>query len=131
MGLGTFVGILGASKKSHPPRPGQGQEADEQQPDAGSDRYAYLAFAVMLGAGMKGVKEKYPLPDPVEEDIYVMGERERVKRGIEVLPGSLFASLQIAVERRKESLAFALDEVLDATEVERLRPRECPGGLGP
>jgi glutamine synthetase len=55
----------------------------------------YLAFAVMVAAGMEGVKEKYPLPDPVEEDIYVMGERERQKRGIEVLPGSLYASLEV------------------------------------
>ena len=56
----------------------------------------YLAFAVMVAAGMKGVKEKYPLPDPVEEDIYLMSETERERRGIEVLPDSLYSSLQVA-----------------------------------
>jgi glutamine synthetase len=56
----------------------------------------YLAFAVMVGAGMKGVEEKYTLPDPVEEDIYLMTESERAARSIETLPDSLYASLQIA-----------------------------------
>jgi len=49
----------------------------------------YLAFAVMLAAGMKGVEEGYELPEPVEEDIFEMSEEERHKRGIESLPGSL------------------------------------------
>jgi glutamine synthetase len=58
----------------------------------------YLAFAVMLAAGMKGVEGKYPLPEPVEEDIYLMSEEERAARGIETLPDSLYASLKIADE---------------------------------
>ncbi len=49
----------------------------------------YLAFAVMLGAGLKGIEEGYELPDPVEEDIFHMSEEERKKKGIESLPGSL------------------------------------------
>ncbi len=49
----------------------------------------YLAFAVMLAAGMKGMEEGYALPDPVEEDIFKMTEKERDARGIESLPGSL------------------------------------------
>jgi len=56
----------------------------------------YLAFAVMLAAGLKGIEGKYPLPEPVEEDIYLMSESERTARGIETLPGSLYASLVIA-----------------------------------
>jgi glutamine synthetase len=49
----------------------------------------YLAFAVMLAAGLKGVKDKYPLPDPVEEDIFHMTPERRAKLGIQALPGSL------------------------------------------
>jgi glutamine synthetase len=49
----------------------------------------YLAFAVMLAAGLKGVRESYELPDPIEEDIFHMSETERGKRGIASLPGSL------------------------------------------
>jgi glutamine synthetase len=54
----------------------------------------YLAFAVMLGAGLKGVTENYALPDPIEEDIYEMDEAAREGAGITSLPGSLFEALQ-------------------------------------
>lgn len=49
----------------------------------------YLAFAVMLAAGLKGIKENYELPEPVEEDVFHMSEKEREQRGIASLPGSL------------------------------------------
>ena len=54
----------------------------------------YLAFAVMLSAGLKGVEENYPLPDPVEEDIYEMDEVARDRAGITSLPGNLFEAIQ-------------------------------------
>jgi glutamine synthetase len=49
----------------------------------------YLAFAVMLAAGLKGIEGKYPLPEPVELDIYHLSEAERNRHGIKELPGSL------------------------------------------
>lgn len=49
----------------------------------------YLAFAVMLHAGLEGVEKEYPLPDPVELDVFALTPEERVERGIEMLPGSL------------------------------------------
>lgn len=49
----------------------------------------YLAFAVMLAAGLKGIEEGYELPNPIEEDIYEMTPDERKEKGIESLPGSL------------------------------------------
>ena len=54
----------------------------------------YLAFTVMLGAGLKGMKENYALPDPIEEDIYEMDEAARERAGITSLPGSLFEALR-------------------------------------
>jgi len=54
----------------------------------------YLAFAVMLAAGLKGIDEDYSLPDPIEEDIYEMDEVARERAGIASLPGSLFEALQ-------------------------------------
>jgi glutamine synthetase len=54
----------------------------------------YLAFAVMLAAGLKGIEKKYPLPEPVEQDIYHMTEKERKKAGIVELPGSLHEAIQ-------------------------------------
>jgi glutamine synthetase len=53
----------------------------------------YLAFAVMLAAGLDGMEKKYPLPDPVEEDIYHMSDSERAARGILSLPGSLYEAV--------------------------------------
>jgi glutamine synthetase len=58
----------------------------------------YLAFAVMLAAGLKGVEEKYVLADPVEEDIYEMDEAARNRVGIDSLPGSLNEAIQAVKE---------------------------------
>jgi len=49
----------------------------------------YLAFTVMLHAGLDGVEKGYPLPDPVELDVFAMSEDERNRLGIMTLPGSL------------------------------------------
>ncbi len=49
----------------------------------------YLAFAVMLAAGLKGVEEGYDLTDPIEEDIYEMSVEAREREGIVSLPSSL------------------------------------------
>jgi glutamine synthetase len=49
----------------------------------------YLAFSVMLAAGLKGIEEDYELPEPVEEDIFHMSPEARIERGVLSLPGSL------------------------------------------
>ncbi len=49
----------------------------------------YLAFSAMLAAGMKGVKENYKLPAPVEENIYEMTQIDRKDKNIETLPSNL------------------------------------------
>jgi len=53
----------------------------------------YLAFAVMLGAGLEGIEKKYDLTDPIEEDIYEMKPSERKAHGIKDLPGNLYAAI--------------------------------------
>ncbi|MFP3911600.1 MAG: glutamine synthetase family protein [Desulfobacteraceae bacterium] len=53
----------------------------------------YLAFAVMLGAGLQGIEKQYELPDPVEEDIFEMNPAERKAHGITDLPGNLYAAI--------------------------------------
>ncbi|MFC1998030.1 glutamine synthetase family protein [Chloroflexota bacterium] len=55
----------------------------------------YLTFAVMLAAGLKGIENKYELPEPIEKNIYEMGEEERASLGIETLPGSLDDAIAI------------------------------------
>lgn len=54
----------------------------------------YLSFAVQLAAGLAGIEGNYPLPDPVEEDIFEMTPAEREARGIRSLPGNLYASIE-------------------------------------
>lgn len=54
----------------------------------------YLAFAVMLAAGLDGVKKKMGPPKPVEENVYLLGEEERLKKGIKTLPGSLVEAIE-------------------------------------
>ena len=56
----------------------------------------YLAFAVMLAAGLEGIAGEYPCPEPVEENVFEMGEEERRQRGIGTLPGSLFEAIEVA-----------------------------------
>jgi glutamine synthetase len=53
----------------------------------------YLAFALMLGAGLEGIEQGYELPDPVEEDIFEMNPSERKDHGITDLPGNLYAAI--------------------------------------
>ncbi|MFO7947171.1 MAG: glutamine synthetase family protein [Armatimonadota bacterium] len=68
----------------------------------------YLAFAVMLAAGLKGIEEGYEMPEPVEEDIFRMTAKERADRGIEALPGSLGEA--IAVTSKSDLVREALGD---------------------
>jgi glutamine synthetase len=49
----------------------------------------YLAFSVMLAAGLEGIEKNYELPDPVEKDIFDLSAEEKAELGIESLPGNL------------------------------------------
>ncbi len=49
----------------------------------------YLAFAAMLSAGLEGLSHEYPLPKPVEDDIFRMNPAQRRRRSIRSLPRDL------------------------------------------
>jgi glutamine synthetase len=49
----------------------------------------YLAFAVILAAGLKGVAEGYDLPEPTETNLYQSTAEQRSAGGVSVLPQSL------------------------------------------
>ncbi|GAG39030.1 unnamed protein product, partial [marine sediment metagenome] len=53
----------------------------------------YLAFAVMLRAGLDGIKNNLTPPEPVEEDIYSLDGESLVQKNIDVLPTSLQEAL--------------------------------------
>jgi glutamine synthetase len=73
----------------------------------------YLAFSVMLAAGLEGINNEYEIPEPIEENVYEMSEEERHKRGIGVLPASLLEAIQLT--EKSELVRKALgDHVFDA-----------------
>jgi len=53
----------------------------------------YLAFAVILAAGLDGMERKTSLPKPVEENIFGMDAPERRRKSIAELPGSLIEAI--------------------------------------
>jgi len=55
----------------------------------------YLAFSVMLASGLDGMKNKYKLPNPANDNIYHMSENERDNQGIKSLPEDLLEAIRI------------------------------------
>ncbi len=73
----------------------------------------YLAFSVMLAAGLEGIEKRYDVPDPIEENVYEMSEEERQERGIGTLPANLWEAIQLT--EKSEVVRKALgDHVFDA-----------------
>jgi glutamine synthetase len=68
----------------------------------------YLAFAVILASGLKGIEEGYELPPGAEDDVWSLTPAERRAMGMEPLPGSLNQAIQ-AMER-SELVAETLGE---------------------
>ncbi|USQ75031.1 glutamine synthetase family protein [Ornithinimicrobium cryptoxanthini] len=55
----------------------------------------YLSFALILAAGLKGVREGYELPMEAEDDVWALTDGERRAMGIEELPQSLSEAIQV------------------------------------
>ncbi len=53
----------------------------------------YLAFAVLIAAGLEGVTDKLKLGPPTSDNIYRMTPRERKEAGIGSLPSDLYGAL--------------------------------------
>jgi glutamine synthetase len=59
----------------------------------------YLAYALILAAGMKGIEEEYPLPAESEDNVWTLTDAERRAMGIQPLP----QSLDHAIKKLEES----------------------------
>jgi glutamine synthetase len=68
----------------------------------------YLAYAVILAAGLRGVQEKYALPPAAEDDVWSLSEAERKAAGYASLPQNLGEAL--AELENSELVAEALGE---------------------
>ena len=56
----------------------------------------YLAFSVMLAAGLEGIGKKHKPPPPIERNVFEMTEEERRQGGIGTLPGSLYEAIELS-----------------------------------
>jgi len=75
------------------PHKGQSSRIEIRSLDAACN--PYLAFAVILAAGLKGIEEGYDLPDESEDDVWSLTPQERRALGIEPLPASLSDAIRI------------------------------------
>jgi glutamine synthetase len=55
----------------------------------------YLAFAVVLAAGLRGIERGYELPDEAADNVFSLTVEERARRGIGALPQSLSEALDV------------------------------------
>ena len=77
----------------------QAARVEYRAPDPCSN--TYLAFAVLLKAGLDGIKNKIEPPEAVEEDVYHFDGKKLLERGISVLPHSLWQAVK---ELKKSTL---------------------------
>jgi glutamine synthetase len=68
----------------------------------------YLAFAVILAAGLKGIEDGYKLPSELPVNLYELTPEERLTEGVVALPGSLGEAIGEA--ERSELVAATLGE---------------------
>ncbi|MDQ0214672.1 glutamine synthetase [Oikeobacillus pervagus] len=81
----------------------------------------YLAMAVLLEAGLDGIKNGLTPSAPVDRNIYVMSKEERVAEGIIDLPATLYEALESLKndEVIKEALGdHILEHFIEAKEIE-------------
>ena len=58
----------------------------------------YLAFSVLLAAGMRGIKEGYELPAEADANLFQMDDAQLAKLGIDQIPSSLGDALKVMEE---------------------------------
>jgi glutamine synthetase len=81
----------------------------------------YLAFAAMLHAGLSGIRQKLPLPPPVEENLYAFDPERLARHQLGQLPGSLAEALRDLRqdEVMREALGVhLLERFIEAKEIE-------------
>jgi Glutamine synthetase len=89
-------------------KPGKGNSTRIEYRALDSAANPYLAFAVLLAAGLKGVTEGYELPEGAEDDVWELTNAERKALGIEPLPSSLDRA--VTIMERSELVAETLGE---------------------
>jgi glutamine synthetase len=89
-------------------KPGKGNSSRVEYRALDSAANPYLAFAVILAAGLKGIEEGYELPEHTEDDVWELTDAERRALGITPLPQSLDEA--VSVMESSELVAETLGE---------------------
>ncbi|MGO1738326.1 MAG: type I glutamate--ammonia ligase [Actinomycetaceae bacterium] len=76
-------------------KPGKSQSSRVEFRALDAAANPYLAFAVIIRAGLKGIEEGYDLPDPADTDVSVLTRGERRALGIVSLPASLAEAVDV------------------------------------
>ncbi len=91
---------------NYSPGKASSQRIEVRSPDSSCN--PYLMFAVIIAAGLQGIKNDYQLPAPAEDDVWSLSEAERRAIGYLDLPNSLGSAVE-AMER-SEFVAETLGE---------------------
>ena len=75
-------------------KPGKANSTRVEMRSLDSACNPYLAFAVLLAAGMKGVEEGYELPPGAEDEVWSLSDVERLALGYDELPHNLADALR-------------------------------------
>ena len=70
-------------------KPSKGASARVELRSIDSAANPYLAYALVLNAGLAGIENDYELPEGAEDDVWSLTERQRQALGIKPLPRSL------------------------------------------
>ena len=89
-------------------KPGKGNSSRVEYRGLDSAANPYLAYALLLAAGLKGIEEGYELPDGAEDDVWELTDAERRALGIDPLPSSLEHA--VTLMERSELVAETLGE---------------------
>ncbi|WEG10419.1 type I glutamate--ammonia ligase [Microbacterium horticulturae] len=89
-------------------KPNKGQSSRVEYRALDSAANPYLAYALMLAAGLKGIEEEYELPGEAEDNVWSLTPGERRALGFAPLPSSLEHALEYLEE--SELVAETLGE---------------------
>ena len=90
----------------HKPEKGNSSRVEFRAIDSAAN--PYLAFAVILAAGLDGIEKDIPLPEPMSDDVWELSDAERRALGIRPLPDSLDSAIKEM--ERSELVAETLGE---------------------
>ncbi len=89
-----------------PPNNPEAVRVEYRAPDPACN--PYLAFSVMLAAGLDGIERNLQPPEPLNENAFAMSDERRAEMGIGVLPGDLHEAIGLA--EQSELVRNALGE---------------------